>query len=351
MSNQNRGVFPVTVTYRVLFFIMGGTILWWGLGEKDHLGALNLTVAIFVLSEISIHFFTRSKRKALETGFNDPVRDTPDINEGNSFRSLPNTRNDKAPAAKSREPELSPNSSSAQGDMKLQKNSEQEKQFFQKILDSAFLYSFIVISMDGKVESWNSGAENLFGWSKKEAIGRPVSFTFIKDDTGKAAQIQRKRSKQVMTEGKAVFNMTRRRKNGEQFPVHCTVTALKDKNGKVEGFLEIGRDLAVEVKKDRALQEQIQTAHNLTKSLKKIEGIVKSIELITLQTNILAINAAVEAARAGEAGAGFAVISEEIRTLSNNSSNAAQEIGQLVVEIRGESRKITETQIDWIQID
>jgi PAS domain S-box-containing protein len=235
--------------------------------------------------------------------------------------------------------------------MELQKSLEQEKQFFQKILDSASLYSFIVISMDGKVKSWNSGAENLFGWSKQETIGRPVAFTFIKDDTGQAAQIQRKRSKQVMTEGKAIFNMTRQRKNGEQFPMHCTVTALKDEKGQVEGFLEIGRDLTVEVKKDRTLQEQIQTAHNLTKSLQKIEGIVKSIELITLQTNILAINAAVEAARAGEAGAGFSVISEEIRTLSNNSSGAAQEIGQLVEEIRHESRKVTESKIDWIKID
>ena len=351
MSKQNPAVFPLSVTYRVLFFVMGGTILWWGLGEKDLLRALSLTVAIFVLSEISIYFFALRKRKALETGFNNLVKETTDKNEGNCFRSLPIALNDKAPIAKSHEPELLPNSSSAEQAMNVKKNLEQEKQFFQKILDSASLYSFIVISMDGKVKSWNHGAENLFGWGKQEVIGRLVSFTFVKDDTGKAAQIQRKRSKQVMTEGKAIFNMTRRRKNGEHFPMHCTVTALKDKNGQTEGFLEIGRDLTMEVQKDRVLQEQIETAHNLAKSFKKIEGIVKSIELITLQTNILAINAAVQAASAGEAGAGFSVISQEIRNLSNNSSSAAQTIGQLVEEIQYQSRKVTETQIEWITVE
>ncbi len=350
MSNPRRVVFPFTVTYRMPFFIMGAAILWWSMGRNELLGALKLTVAIFVLSEITIHFLTRSKLK-LATGFNNPVRDTSDINEANRFQASPTAGDDKAPEAKSHDLELLPSSSSTEEPMKLQKNLEQQAQFFQKILDSASLYSFIGISMDGKVKSWNSGATNLFGWSRQEAIGRPVSFTFIKDDSGKAAQIQRKRSKEVMTEGQAVFNMPRCRKNSEQFPMHCTVTALKDKNGKVEGFLEIGRDLTVEVKKDKTLQEQIQTAHNLTKSLQKIEGIVKSIELITLQTNILAINAAVEAARAGETGNGFSVIAEEIRNLSNNSRGAAKEIGQMVDEIRYESGKVTEIKIDWIKVE
>lgn len=350
MLDPNRRVFPFTLAYRVLFFVTGGTILWLGLGGKDLLRPLNLTIAIFILSEISIHFFMRSRLKMQKQGLNDPLRNASGKTEGLCLRSPPGGLEDKAPAVKSHEPGLPAHSSSAEEQMMLNKNLDKEKQFFQKILDSASLYSFIVISMDGKVKSWNSGAESLFGWTKQETVGRPVSLTFIKDDTGEAAKIQRKRSKQVMTEGKAIFNMTRRRKNGEQFPLHCTVTALKDENGRVEGFLEIGRDLTVDVKKDKALQGQIQTAHDLAKSLKKIEGIVKSFETITLQTNILAINVAVEAARAGEAGAGFSVISGEMRTLSNNSSSAAKEIGQLVEEIRRESRKITETQIDWIEI-
>ena len=46
---------------------------------------------------------------------------------------------------------------------------------------------------------------------------------------------------------------------------------------------------------------------------KEITGIIKDIEDIAFQTNILSLNAAVEAARAGEAGKGFSVVANEIR--------------------------------------
>jgi len=97
-----------------------------------------------------------------------------------------------------------------------------------------------------------------------------------------------------------------------------------------------------------------QSMEEITRANEETQKIIKTIDEIAFQTNLLALNAAVEAARAGEAGAGFAVVAEEVRNLALRSADAAKNTADLiestVKKVKNGSSLVSDTDDAFVKV-
>lgn len=119
--------------------------------------------------------------------------------------------------------------------------------------------------------------------------------------------------------------------------ISSTVSELVEKTKKNSENATAAKELSEEVNAEAEggsakMKELLAALEEINTASSNISNIIKVIDDIAFQTNILALNASVEAARAGIHGKGFAVVAEEVKNLANKSSQAAKGTNALILE-------------------
>jgi PAS domain S-box-containing protein len=110
--------------------------------------------------------------------------------------------------------------------------------------------------LDGIIQSWNRGAERMFGYTAEEAIGRPITIVIPEDRLDEEAEVLGR-----IRAGLAVehFETVRRRKDGSPVDISLTVSPIRTASGEVVGASKIARDIT----EQRRLREIAEEASRL----------------------------------------------------------------------------------------
>jgi PAS domain S-box-containing protein len=114
--------------------------------------------------------------------------------------------------------------------------------------------------LDGRIVSWNPGAEKIFGYSAKEAIGQNCRILFTEED--RAEKVSEKERATAREEGCAEDERWHVRKDGSYFFASGVQTPLYDETGKLTGYAKIARDLTERIEFEEQLLEAKDNLEN-----------------------------------------------------------------------------------------
>jgi hypothetical protein len=131
----------------------------------------------------------------------------------------------------------------------------QSEERFRVLVTSVKDYAIFMVGPDGRVESWNLGAQRIKGYAAEEIIGQPLTRFYPQEAVAQG------RPWALLHEAATVGHVEdegwRVRKNGERFWADVVITAVRDESGQLRGFAKVTRDLT---ERKRAEEERLRLA-------------------------------------------------------------------------------------------
>jgi PAS domain S-box-containing protein len=135
-----------------------------------------------------------------------------------------------------------------------------------RLIDQVVDYAILALDESGTIESWNTGAERLKGYTAAEAIGRNFSMFYTEEDRHAGRPLALLDEARLY--GRAADRGWRLRKDGTPFWGDVVITSLRDGDGRLDGFAKVVRDLTVEHELHESLRRSEQRFRVLVSQVK-----------------------------------------------------------------------------------
>ena len=124
-------------------------------------------------------------------------------------------------------------------DITNRKNTDDTRKYITAIVESTD-DAVIGKNLEGIITSWNPGAERIYGYSKQEAVGHPISLLLPSGTSNDIPELLKR-----IEEGERIthYETVRQKKNGERITVSLTISPIKDETGMIVGASTIARDV------------------------------------------------------------------------------------------------------------
>ncbi|NPC86970.1 PAS domain S-box protein, partial [Pyxidicoccus fallax] len=123
----------------------------------------------------------------------------------------------------------------------LHQEAESQARRFQLLVEGVQDYGLDLLDAQGRVVSWNPGAERMTGYQESEILGRPDSIFYLPEEV-EAGQPEKNLAR-TLRDGRLKTEGWRVRKDGTRFLAEVIITALHDAQGRLQGFAKVSRDI------------------------------------------------------------------------------------------------------------
>jgi PAS domain S-box-containing protein len=139
------------------------------------------------------------------------------------------------------------------------------EQRFRLLVDSVRDYALFQVDLNGAIQSWNSGAERLLGWTDEEAIGKDVSMMFVPEDV--AAGEHDRELEGARASGSADDERWHLRKDGTRFFASGVLTQVRDPQGNILGFAKVMRDITARKENEEQMKQAVEAKSTLVREI------------------------------------------------------------------------------------